>query len=326
LFTFVNENMSLMEGGYGERMKRAFTLIELLVVIAIIAILAAILFPVFAQAKAAAKKSSSISNLKQLTLAQLMYAGDYDDIFTYGFNTGGSSRRDTWRPTFDWMLQPYIKNWDILTSPGDSLSGLFPAEANPSGRPLRRSYGMPGNIGGYRVVNIDGENRFFGRNNSTIPQPADTVLLMETGGYGATARGNSTGSFAGYAIGAQVGTTGLKGVPEVAPRFEKRFLLAYTDGHAGSVAWVTGNLNVTGTFTFTNDGVSGPAVPKKCQGAPLPGYMDLMGSHVMNLFGGFYGGCPGAAVWDAGFWSPNGSCTAGVNCIAAPVPGEVIPN
>jgi len=47
---------------------RAFTLIELLVVIAIIAILAAILFPVFAQAKAAAKKSSDLSNHKQLAL------------------------------------------------------------------------------------------------------------------------------------------------------------------------------------------------------------------------------------------------------------------
>ena len=59
--------------------KRAFTLIELLVVIAIIAILAAILFPVFAQAKSAAKKTQSVSNLKQLGLAWLLYAGDYDD-------------------------------------------------------------------------------------------------------------------------------------------------------------------------------------------------------------------------------------------------------
>lgn len=62
-------------------MKRAFTLIELLVVIAIIAILAAILFPVFAQAKVAAKKSVAISNQKQISMAVLMYMTDNDDRY-----------------------------------------------------------------------------------------------------------------------------------------------------------------------------------------------------------------------------------------------------
>jgi prepilin-type N-terminal cleavage/methylation domain-containing protein len=61
--------------------KKAFTLIELLVVIAIIAILAAILFPVFAQAKLAAKETSALSNTKQMGLATLMYVNDYDDTF-----------------------------------------------------------------------------------------------------------------------------------------------------------------------------------------------------------------------------------------------------
>jgi prepilin-type N-terminal cleavage/methylation domain-containing protein len=62
-------------------MKKAFTLIELLVVIAIIAILAAILFPVFAQAKTAAKKTVAVSGQKQISLALLMYMGDYDDTY-----------------------------------------------------------------------------------------------------------------------------------------------------------------------------------------------------------------------------------------------------
>lgn len=61
--------------------KRAFTLIELLVVIAIIAILAAILFPVLAQARQAAKKTASLNNVKQLALANMMYAVDHDDTF-----------------------------------------------------------------------------------------------------------------------------------------------------------------------------------------------------------------------------------------------------
>ncbi|MBZ0214216.1 MAG: DUF1559 domain-containing protein, partial [Nitrospirae bacterium] len=60
---------------------RAFTLIELLVVIAIIAILAAMLFPVYAQAKQAAKNTTSISNLKQIGTALMMYTADNDDRF-----------------------------------------------------------------------------------------------------------------------------------------------------------------------------------------------------------------------------------------------------
>ena len=65
------------------RTHSAFTLIELLVVIAIIAILAAILFPVFAQARASARKASCISNMKQLALAELMYVQDYDEKYSH---------------------------------------------------------------------------------------------------------------------------------------------------------------------------------------------------------------------------------------------------
>ncbi len=66
--------------------RRGFTLIELLVVIAIIAILAAILFPVFAQAKAAAKKTAAISNAKQIGLGEMMYMGDVDDVYSPYFS------------------------------------------------------------------------------------------------------------------------------------------------------------------------------------------------------------------------------------------------
>lgn len=66
--------------------KTAFTLIELLVVIAIIAILAAILFPVFAQAKLAAKKTADLSNVKNIALGAAIYTSDNDD--TYGLQSG----------------------------------------------------------------------------------------------------------------------------------------------------------------------------------------------------------------------------------------------
>ncbi len=65
---------------------RAFTLIELLVVIAIIAILAAILFPVFAQAKEAAKKTSALSNVKQNGTCIMIYTADNDDTFPCAYS------------------------------------------------------------------------------------------------------------------------------------------------------------------------------------------------------------------------------------------------
>lgn len=72
--------------------RKAFTLIELLVVIAIIAILAAILFPVFAQAKEAAKKTSSLSNIKQTATSFAIYSGDNDDNLpsSYSVDDGGA--------------------------------------------------------------------------------------------------------------------------------------------------------------------------------------------------------------------------------------------
>jgi prepilin-type N-terminal cleavage/methylation domain-containing protein len=104
--------------------RRAFTLIELLVVIAIIAILAAILFPVFAQAKLAAKKASSLSNNKQIALAGLMYAEAYDDFLPLFMNGNYTDAVGLTNPTthvadtWVWLTQPYIKNLQLMVDPG----------------------------------------------------------------------------------------------------------------------------------------------------------------------------------------------------------------
>jgi prepilin-type N-terminal cleavage/methylation domain-containing protein len=114
-----------------------FTLIELLVVIAIIAILAAILFPVFAKARAQARKIVGISNLKELGLGTMMYVQDYDEKFpnyNWGLmscnesgNAGGAGTLSGNAAGFEYYsaaawcnsLQPYVKNNGIFQDPSD---------------------------------------------------------------------------------------------------------------------------------------------------------------------------------------------------------------
>ena len=100
-------------------MKRSgFTLIELLVVIAIIAILAAILFPVFARARAKAQQNNCLSNVKQIMLGAIMYASDYDEKFQNcdGSGAGCVGSQAAWAA----QLLPYIKNTQILQCPSAS--------------------------------------------------------------------------------------------------------------------------------------------------------------------------------------------------------------
>jgi prepilin-type N-terminal cleavage/methylation domain-containing protein/prepilin-type processing-associated H-X9-DG protein len=112
------------------RKSRAFTLIELLVVIAIIAILAAILFPVFAQAREAARQSSCLSNTKQVSLAIMQYLQDYDEKFPiaiYTMDVNGVAGVGTpdrpwgvWKQAhigWDKIIQPYVKNVQVFRCP-----------------------------------------------------------------------------------------------------------------------------------------------------------------------------------------------------------------
>lgn len=99
--------------------RTGFTLIELLVVIAIIAILAAILFPVFAKAREQARKTSCLSNLKQLGLGVTQYLQDYDEKFPFGNNWADLTN---FTNGYGWGAQvaPYIKNTQIFVCPSDA--------------------------------------------------------------------------------------------------------------------------------------------------------------------------------------------------------------
>ena len=119
-------------------MRRAFTLIELLVVIAIISILAAILFPVFAQAKEAAKKTTCLSNIKQIATATILYEADYDDLLPGAvFAPEGDGLEGGWMYYDNFSaadgkittqfhpekgsLYPYVKSKDVFKCPSDDI-------------------------------------------------------------------------------------------------------------------------------------------------------------------------------------------------------------
>src|ERR1700759_352698 len=97
-------------------LRQGFTLIELLVVIAIIAILAAILFPVFAQARDKARQISCLSNMKQTSLAILMYNQDYDETIPLG---NQEYKGEVTNYDISWIkaVQPYTKNLQMFVCP-----------------------------------------------------------------------------------------------------------------------------------------------------------------------------------------------------------------
>ncbi|MCH7944586.1 MAG: prepilin-type N-terminal cleavage/methylation domain-containing protein [Armatimonadetes bacterium] len=195
--------------------RKAFTLIELLVVIAIIAILAAILFPVFAQAKLAAKKTAGLAQMKQLATASIMYANDYDDgLFTWQECLADSQWNGNpdpclvipfWEPEHFWdsKLLPYVKSGrpelgrhdGIWLSPGHEGYTTLDKDGN---RVKARSLGM--NQLAFWDINSffsfgagvcrvgQSNNRFSGcyfwLKLSEVEEPVDTMLIADSGSAG----------------------------------------------------------------------------------------------------------------------------------------------
>lgn len=193
----------------------AFTLIELLVVIAIIAILAAILFPVFAQAKNAAKTTQTVSNLKQIGLGFQMYMNDFEDVWPLWSKGMGCTTvaecpdgSDVFalRHMYNSLVNPYIKNGIKITDKVAGTGDLGDIWASPSAKTLLSSVsntfaynhwtlggfsscarnihpeGMPGSCNG-RTVATYAEFADSSYNtpasNSQLQEPSQTIALHD---------------------------------------------------------------------------------------------------------------------------------------------------
>jgi prepilin-type N-terminal cleavage/methylation domain-containing protein len=221
-------------------MKKGFTLIELLVVIAIIAILAAILFPVFAQAKAAAKKTTNLSNLRQIGLAVVMYVAD-NDGYPMMSSPSSASPRTRW-PDY---VYPYVKNEPIFNSPLAPEEMFRKAWAH---NPAKKYGGY-----GYNYQYFGNTRLLFAATESLIAYPAETVVIGDTNGVrrddGSLSGGEYTidppltsargsGKPSGfYGDGGECGSgapgPGIHGCRSTpAERYAKKVCVTFADGHS----------------------------------------------------------------------------------------------
>jgi prepilin-type N-terminal cleavage/methylation domain-containing protein/prepilin-type processing-associated H-X9-DG protein len=203
--------------------RRGFTLIELLVVIAIIAILAAILFPVFAQAREAARKASCGSNHRQYAAATMMYVQDHDEYFPQSAYFAGLCIA-----TFYSVVQPYVKNAEINQCPSERqainmqqmFAGFAPACPNT---PIFTGL----------VINHDiFTNGFAGfppTPLAAIPRSAETIMIYD---------GN---------------VTAPRSEQVVQARHQENFNAAYVDGHVRAIKATNTGLTAT-QFSTTGIG------------------------------------------------------------------------
>jgi prepilin-type N-terminal cleavage/methylation domain-containing protein/prepilin-type processing-associated H-X9-DG protein len=186
--------------------KRGFTLIELLVVIAIIAILAAILFPAFAKAREAARRSSCASNMKQMGIATMQYSQEYDEqLYAHRYVGTNPLMQSNGGPYDDvtidgdapkrvfWisLLQPYLKSYDVFRCPSNPSAwvGGSPNTLNAPGA-KGRGYGGQNSYAHNDMWlspagSYNGGTGTISVSLASIPRPSSIINIVDGSYYGA---------------------------------------------------------------------------------------------------------------------------------------------
>jgi prepilin-type N-terminal cleavage/methylation domain-containing protein len=219
----------------------AFTLIELLVVIAIIAILAAMLLPALSKAKEKALQTRCVSNLRQVGMAALMYAGDYGEKVPYAFAMTGRTGYN--RPD----LLTAIDAWtSALGQRRNSLTNVF--TVCPAGTKLnplqdQPSYAANRNIPWLPPLPADPPTSYTLTKFSDSRKPADTGMVVDAGAWDTRTPPSNFASFAdgfgGYPVSCLHGGKDYYKSPLLAPGYslasyyrDGRAVTVYFDGHS----------------------------------------------------------------------------------------------
>lgn len=231
--------------------RRAFTLIELLVVIAIIAILASILFPVFAQAREAARKTSCGSNVRQLGTAYQLYVQDYDETYPPAFYPGAAGQtqpNNFGQFRWPWLMLPYIKNMQLYRCPSESANFTHASCGGGCLDPANPFYGylwgLFPNYGynwGYLAPDATAAAPGAGSTSlsrgvslAAVNAPAETVMLVDSiwtpGGAPTT---TVLGYFLVYPPNQWAGAPPVNGFSygRVWPRHQQKANVVFADGH-----------------------------------------------------------------------------------------------